>query len=172
DTGGFPIGGVPVQVFASPRALPPDPRLDRAGLTPLADTTTASDGTYRLSFSLRAGPLRYYLSFYAPDRFDDVQYLRPERIDMTGRVQPGGHWVFDLAIPFHGAWPQVQEVLKSHPGGSAKARVIRQNGIAEEVRIQQSIPPVEEWWYYSRGKKYSFRQDQLIEETGFAPVLK
>jgi len=171
ETGGFPIGGVPVQVLAVPRSLPPDPRLDRQGLEPLAETRTAADGTYRLSFPLRTGSARYYLSFFAPG-FDEVRYARPDRVEFTSHVRPGGHWVFDLRIPSHGGWSKVQEVLKAYSKDSDKARVIRGYGIAEEVRVKPGEPGAEVWWYYSRGKSFTFRGDALEGETTFAPVLK
>ena len=171
ETGGFPIGGVPVQVIAVLQPLPADPRLDRQGLTPLAETRTAADGTYRLSFPLQPGPVRYYLSFYALG-FDEVRYARPNRVEFTPEVRPGGHWIFDLRIPFHGGWSRVQEVLKAYPKESDKARIIRGYGIAEEVRVKPGEPGAEVWWYYSRGKSFTFRKDALEGETTFAPVLK
>ncbi|OGL58662.1 MAG: hypothetical protein A3J27_05885 [Candidatus Tectomicrobia bacterium RIFCSPLOWO2_12_FULL_69_37] len=173
EPGGFPIGGVPVQVFASARPLAADPRLDRQGLFPLAETTTAADGTYRLSFFIQAGPgVRYYLNFYLPGRFDEVRYVRPPRTDFTRMVTPGGHWVHDLLIPFHGGWEKVQQVLKAHSKDSDKARIIRGYGIAEEVRVKAGEAGVEVWWYYGRGKSFTFRGDALEGETTFNPVLK
>lgn len=172
EPGGFPIGGVPVQAFASPRPLAADPRLDRQGLSPLGETSTAADGTYRLSFLLPTGPARYYVSFYAPGRFDEVRYARPPRAEFTQMVKPGGHWVFDLTIPFHGAWPKVQEVLKAYSKDSDKARIIRSYGIADEVRVKPGEPGAEVWWYYGRGKSFTFRGDALEGETTFNPVLK
>jgi len=173
DTGGLPIGGLPVQVFSSERPVSPDPRLDLKHLTLLAEGETAADGSYRLSFPVKAAPpLRYYLSFFAPGRFDEVRFARPARVDITDGVRAGGFLALDLRLPFHGAWAKVQEVLKAHPKDSAKARIIRAYGIAEEIRMKEGEPGVEVWWYYSKGKNFSFSGDRLVGESSFSPVLK
>ena len=172
ETGGFPIGGVPIQILASSKPLAADPRFDRQGLEPLADAETAADGTYRVSFPIQPGPVRYYLNFYVPGRFDEVRYARPQRAEFTHMVKPGGHWVHDLTIPFHGAWQKVQQVLKAYSKDSDKARIIRGYGIAEEVRVKQGESGVEVWWYYARGKSFTFRGDALEGESTFNPVVK
>ncbi|MDA1001715.1 MAG: hypothetical protein O2807_14510, partial [bacterium] len=55
---------------------------------------------------------------------------------------------------------------------SGKGRIIRRFGIAEEIRKKENDPGVEVWWYYTKGKSFSFRKDKLEGETSFRPVFK
>ncbi len=170
DEAGIPVGHLPVRVFSSNVSLQADPRLGLKNRKPLASGLTASDGTYRISLPPLAGRMKYYLNFYAQGLFDEVQYARPNRIDITKRVISGDSWLFDYKLAFHAAWPKVQETLKAYPPNSPRAKVIRRFGIAEEIRKGQKKGEV--WWYYSKGKRFDFEGDKIISEKSFLPIIK
>ncbi|MFC1491350.1 hypothetical protein ACFLQ0_02035 [Nitrospinota bacterium] len=171
DAAGMPVSQLPVRVLSSTRPLQADPRLGSKFSRLLVSGETASDGTYRFVVPIQPGARRYYLSFYATGRFDDVRFARPDRIDITSRVKPGGSFLFDYRLAFHGAWVRVQETLKAYPKNSAKAHIIRRYGIAEEIRKAEGKKP-EVWWYYSKGKKFDFRGEKIVGEKSFLPILK
>ncbi len=133
---------------------------------------TASDGTFRVVIPVQPGKPKYYLSFFEQGRFDDVRFARPIRIDITRRVNAEKFILYDHQLAFHGAWPNVQETLKAYPKKSPRARVIRRYGIAEEFRKDKDGKKPEVWWYYSKGKRFDFKDGKVVSEKSFTPVFK
>jgi hypothetical protein len=172
DAKGLPVAYLPVQIFSSFRPVLADPRLDLGEVDLLTEGETSSDGSYRVVIRVLPGKNHYYLNFYDPKRFDIVRFARPNRIDITDRVNPGVQVAYNHRLAFHGAWAKVQETLKAYPKGSPKARVIRLYGIAEEIRKPKEGGETEVWWYYSRGMSFEFQGDKLSQENSFTPVLK
>ena len=133
---------------------------------------TASDGTFRVVIPVQPVKLKYYLSFFDQRRFDDVRFARPSCIDITRKVGAEKFILYDHQLAFHGAWPNVQEILKAYPKKSPRARVIRRYGIAEEIRKDKDGKKAEIWWYYPKGKRFDFRDGKTVSEKSFSPVFK
>ncbi len=172
DSENIPVGNIPVRILAAEKPVSRDPRLDADQVEIVASADTSPDGSYRLEISAGRRKPKYYLSFYEGGRFDDVLYSRPLRIDITQRVLRTRWMLFDFRLSIHGSWPKVQETLNKHSPASPKARVIRKYGIAEEITKKENAPDIDIWWYYSKGKSFSFQSGKLLKETTFAPVLK
>ncbi len=172
DPLGMPVPQLPVLVSASARPLQADPRLGLKNRKLLVLGVTASDGTFRVVIPVQPGKPKYYLSFFEQGRFDDVRFARPIRIDITRRVNAEKFILYDHQLAFHGAWPNVQETLKAYPKKSPRARVIRRYGIAEEFRKDKDGKKPEVWWYYSKGKRFDFKDGKVVSEKSFTPVFK
>ncbi len=172
DAKGLPVSHLQVQLSTSVHPVDADPRVDTGELEVLGSGDTSSDGSYRLVIRILPGRNRYYLNFYDPRQFDFVRFARPDRIDITRFVKGGGMHVYNFSLPFHGGWEKVQETLKAYPKDSPRARIIREYGIAEEIRKGGEGKLAEVWWYYSRGKNFEFREGKLVGENTFMPVLK
>jgi hypothetical protein len=172
DSENIPVGNILVRILAAEKPVMLDPRLDGDRVEIVASTDTSPDDSYRLEIPAGRRKPKYYLSFYEDGRFDDVLYSRPPRIDITQRVLRTRWMLFDFRLSIHGSWAKVQETLNKHSPASPKARVLRKYGIAEEITKKENAPDVDIWWYYSKGKNFSFQGGKLLKETTFAPVLK
>ncbi len=172
DPLGMPVPQLPVLVSVSGRPLQADPRLGLKGRKLLVSGVTASDGTFRVVIPVQPVKLKYYLSFFDQRRFDDVRFARPSRIDITRKVEAEKFILYDHQLAFHGAWPNVQEILKAYPKKSPRARVIRRYGIAEEIRKDKGGKKAEIWWYYPKGKRFDLRDGKIVSEKSFSPAFK
>ena len=172
DAGGLPVAGVPTLVLSSKRPVPLDPRLDNRALKVVASDRTGQDGLYRLRFDADPKGRRFYLSFYVLGQFDEVRFARPDRIDITGLMARRSAILHDVRLAIHGKWAEVQETIKGLPKDSAKARIIRRYGSAEEIHKKPGKSGEETWWYYAHGRSFTLREGKILKETKFAPVLK
>lgn len=172
DAANLPVRDLGVEVLASDKPLLPDPRLNRGAFKVAAKGQTGADGVYRLQFSSAPQAKHYYLNFYVPGAFDEVRFARPGRMEITKIIGDKPAFLFDYRLQAHPKWEKVKKLFLVYPRTSGKGRVIRRFGIAEEIRKKKNGTEVEVWWYYTKGKSFSFRGDKLEGETAFRPVFK
>jgi hypothetical protein len=169
DQQGRPVPGTPVLVVG--RKLDLDMRfdykeLDRRQLKVLSD----HEGRYKLEFTPRHLGNNFYLFFYAEEGFDSVRFLKPDGIDITGRLKEGKELRFDQVLLDHPKWKEVQQQIALYGADSTRGEVLRQLGLPERIDRGVGDQPAETWWYYAKGISYRFAGPAIEGSYTFKPI--
>lgn len=169
DQQGRPVPGTPVLVVGRKLDLNMKfdyKELDRRQLKVLTD----HEGRYKIEFSPRSLGNNFYLFFYAEEGFDGVRFLKPESIDVTGRLNEKWELTFDQVLLDHPKWKEVQQKIATYGADSMRGKVLRQVGLPERIERGVGDPPAETWWYYSKGISYRFAGPAIEGSYTFAPI--
>ena len=169
DQQGRPVPGTPVLVVG--RRLDFTTKfdyteLDRRELKVL----TADDGWYRAEFTPSELGNNLYLFFYAEERFDGVQFQKPEGIDITKRLKERRELRLDQVLLDHPQWKEVQRKIAQFGADSMKGKVLRQSGLPERIDRGIGDLATEVWWYYAGGISYRFAGPALEGSYTFQPI--
>lgn len=169
DQQGRPVPGTPVLVVG--RKLDLDVRfdykeLDRRQLKVLTD----HEGRYRAELIPKELGNNFYLFFHAEEGFDGVRFQKPEGIDITGRLREAKELNFDQVLFDHPKWNEVQQKITLYGADSMRGKVLRQLGLPDRIERGVGDPPIETWWYYSKGISYRFAGPSIESSYTFTPI--
>lgn len=171
DEAGRGVAGMTVRVIMTSRAVEL-PKFSSGGkVSEAGRATTDANGFYEIDAPRDRTFDDYYLRFHDPATFDAVRWLPPPDRDITPDLRRGEWIQADVALGLRPDWPLVTGRLALFGEDSPRGRILRAMGIPErEGPGAGPDGPREEWWYYSRGVVYYFRDGRSAGFRRFEPV--
>ncbi len=134
-------------------------------------TTTDALGHYRLEFIPNTLGNNFYLFFYDTTGFDDVRFVRPASLDITGLLRQDQTVTVNQVLRSAPTWPEVKRQIAFYGPNSDRGRILRQDGLPDRREpAGTGGPDSEVWWYYGFGISYWFTGDKLSSTHTFQPI--
>ena len=171
DADGKGLVGQTVRLFKTKRSLTIGNRTSGGHVAEAARVATDDGGFYEIDVPKDRAFDDWFLRFYDAATFDQVQYRFPPDREITRDVRRGETLRADVTLERRPDWVEVSRRIASLGDDSPQGRLLRSMGAPEREK-QGAGPdgPREEWWYYSRGVVYFFRNGQPAGSRRFDPV--
>ena len=171
DPDGNGLAGQAVRLFKTQRGFAVERFAAGGKIGEAARAETDANGYYRIDIPRDRSFDDFYLRFYDPQSFDQVRFLLPADREITRDLKRGEPLRVDVAFRWHPQWAEVERRLGAAGEDSPQGRVLRALGIPEREGLGEGPDgPREEWWYYSHGVVYFFRDGRAAGFRRFDPV--
>jgi hypothetical protein len=136
----------------------------------LASGTTDENGYFTFDLPRPRGYQFWFVRFADREHLDPVRYVTPEDVEITPDVRRSRVAQVQMTIKDHPDWPEVERLI-SEAGGESTQRgaILRTLGLPEKRSVSQDTGE-EEWWYFTRGVLYTFKDGQPTGSRRFEPV--
>jgi hypothetical protein len=136
----------------------------------LASGTTDENGYFSFDIARPRGYQYWFVRFADRRHLDPVRYVTPGDVEITPDVRRGRVAQVQMAIKDHPDWAEVERLI-SESGGESTQRggILRTLGLPEKRSVNQDTGE-EEWWYFTRGVLYTFKDGQPTGSRRFEPV--
>ena len=166
------LAGWPVIMIATQRYVEFSKYTSGGKVDAVATTRTDRNGYFTFDVPRKRGYHYWFLRFIEPESFDSVKYILPDDIEITALARRGRLVEVGKTISYHPDWPEVERLI-SEAGGrhTAKGEILSAIGLPEK-RADNSVSGEEEWWYFTKGIVYMFRDNEPTGLRRFEPVKR
>jgi len=172
DPEGRGVAGQTVKLFKTRRGLTLGSFSSGGQIAEMARAMTDENGYYEVDVPRDRSFDNYYLRYHDPASFDSVRFRIPDDREITLDLKAGEPLRLDVKVEYAPGWDAVSKRLEAVGGeASPQGRILRSLGIPEkEARGVGPDGPRDEWWYYSQGVVYFFRDGEASGYRRFEPV--
>jgi len=167
---GSAMAGWPVSLIGTQRYIEFSRYSSGGQVATLASGTTDENGYFSFDLPKARGFQYWFVRFADKEHLDPVRYRTPDDVEVTTDVRRGRVAQVQMTIKDHPDWAEVERLI-SEAGGESTQRggILRTLGLPEK-RSRSESTGEEEWWYFTKGVLYTFRDGQPSGIRHFEPV--
>lgn len=164
------MAGWPVALIGTQRYIEFSRYTSGGQVSTLASGTTDENGYFSFDLPRARGYQFWFVRFADRQHLDPVRYVIPDDVEITQDVRRGKVAQVQMTIKDHPDWPEVERLI-SEAGGESTQRggILRTLGLPEK-RSVNDVTGEEEWWYFTRGVLYTFKDGEPTGSRRFEPV--
>ena len=176
---GVGLEGWPVSLIGTQRYIEFSKYTSGGDVLRAGETRTDVNGYFTIDVPKARGFQFWFVRFLDPATFDAVKYQPPADVEITADARRGRVSRIDTTIRFQKDWSELlQRISEAGGEGTARGKILRTLGLPEKVVAEQATvqgnlgsPGNEEWWYFTRGIVYQFRDGTPTGSRRFEPVV-
>lgn len=165
------IAGQTVKLYKTRRGLSVGKFSSGGQIAEAARASTDESGYYEIDVPRDRAYDNFFLRFHDPETFDAVRYEAPPDREITLDLKAGEPLRVDVSLRYAPEWEAVSRRLGEVGEDSPRGRILLSLGLPEkEERGVGPDGPRDEWWYFSRGVVYFFKDGEPAGFRRFEPV--
>jgi hypothetical protein len=170
SSSGSPMAGWPVSLIGTQRYIEFSRYSSGGQVATLASGTTDENGYFSFDLPWKRGFQYWFVRFADKEHLDPVRYVTPDDFEVTTEVRRGRAANVEMTIKDHPDWAEVERLIADAGGESTqRGGILRTLGLPEK-RSRDEASGEEEWWYFTKGVLYTFRDGQPTGIRRFEPV--
>ena len=164
------MAGWPVHLIGTQRYLELKSYTSGGAVGVVASTKTDENGYYSFDVPRDHTYQYWFLRVMDREHLDPVRWVTPDDVEVTTDLRRGRVAQVDMTIRPHPDWPQVEKMIGEAGGETTqRGRILRTLGLPEK-QSRDEVSGEEEWWYFTHGIMYTFKDLKPTGSRRFEPV--
>jgi len=171
DPEGRGVEGQTVKLYKTRRGLSVGKFSSGGQIAEAARAETDENGYYEIDVPRDRSFDNFFMRFQDPATFDAVRYQAPPDREITLDLKAREPLRIDVSLQYAPGWEEVSKRLGEVGADSPRGKILSSLGMPEkEDRGVGPDGPRDEWWYFSRGVVYFFKDGEPAGFRRFEPV--
>jgi len=165
------MAGWPVHLIGTQRYVELRSYTSGGAVAELAGATTDENGYYSFDLPKNRTYQYWFVRFMDKAHLDPVRWITPDDVEVTSDIRRGRVAQVDMTIRAHPDWAEVKRMIAEAGGeGTQRGRILRTLGLPEK-QARDEATGEEEWWYFTHGILYTFKDRKPTGSRRFEPVV-
>lgn len=165
------MSGWPVHLIGTQRYLELRSYTSGGAIAELASATTDENGYFSFDLPKDRTYQYWFVRFMDKAHLDPVRWITPDDVEVTSDIRRGRVAQVEMTIRAHPDWAEVERMIADAGGETTqRGRILRTLGLPEK-QARDEATGEEEWWYFTHGILYTFKDRKPTGSRRFEPVV-